>query len=73
MSEKDTIGSDITVLESILSPEMRLVKKYLLDSEGKLKLYHPVTQKVMFEALKEGILEEIVKYDAEKRAEKKCK
>ena len=57
-----SIGADLSVLESLLDPEMRLVKKYLLDSEGRLRLYHPVTQRVLFSLIKDKLLAEAVKY-----------
>lgn len=70
----NTLSSEISVLDSLLDPAARLAKKYLLDAEGKLKLYHPITQRC-FWALMNGetpdLMDELKKYHAEKRCKEK--
>jgi len=72
-NNNNSIGQEMSVLESLLTPELRLVKKYLLDSQGRLRLYHPVTQRVLFKMLRENLLEEVKKYHAAEKKEKKEK
>lgn len=66
----ETLSSEISVLDSLLDPTARLAKKYLLDAEGKLKLYHPITQRCLW-ALLNGetpdLMEELKKYHTEKK------
>lgn len=70
----NSIGEDMNILEALISPELRLVKKYLLDEKGRLMLYHPVTQRIIFKVLKESdLLEELKEYHKAMKEEKKRK
>lgn len=66
-----TLSSEISVLDSLLDPTSRLAKKYIMDAEGRLKLYHPVVQRALWRLITEdgGLMEELKEY----HAEKKCK
>lgn len=72
--KEKTLGSDMSVLDTLLSEELRLVKKYLLDSSGKLKLYHPITQRCFFRILQGqpvNLLEELREYARIQKEKKK--
>ena len=50
--KKDGVVERVSdVLSYMVSPEYRLIKKHLIDSEGRLRLYHPVTQRTLFDLL----------------------
>ena len=70
----NSIGEDISVLEALIKPDMKLVKKYILDSEGRLRLYHPVTQRCIFRLLlgqSSQLENELEEYDKLKKKEEK--
>lgn len=74
----DTLVSEMTVLDSLLDKETRLAKKYLLDSQGRLRLYHPVTQRCFWYLLtgkKFDLSEELMRYHEERKCKEKkdCK
>ena len=64
---------DTNVLNSLKSPKQRLYEKHILDSEGRLKLYSPVVQGVVFKILEANGLETAVKaYDKEMTKKEKA-
>ena len=63
---------DSNVLESIKTPKQKLYEKHILDSEGRLKLYSPTVQAIVFKILEANGLETAVKaYDKEQEKKNK--
>jgi hypothetical protein len=60
------------VLESIKSEKQVLYEEYILDSEGRLRLYSPVVQSLIFSILEKAGLEAAVKaHDKETKKKEK--
>lgn len=75
--EKDkTLGSEMTLFDILLDGDLRLTKKYLLDAEGKLKLYHPITQRILWQLMNgetPNLHEELQAYHEEQKSKKNKK
>lgn len=54
-----------------ISEDDQLIAEHVIDTTGKLKMYHPVTQKVLFTLLRNEILKEL--RELKKKNEEKVK
>ena len=71
-----TLGSEMTLFDTLLNGDLRLTKKYLLDAEGKLKLYHPITQRILWMMMNgetPNLHEELQTYHEEQKLKKNKK
>jgi len=66
----ETKGTWANILDEVVNPDYRAIKEYLIDSKGQLRLYHPISQRILLKVLlANGLLDELKAFDEKNKAD----